>query len=87
MSPIFEYECSQCGFRFERIELTEIDELPECPRCTEEWQKTVEMQKMISVPADPHFVGEGWTRPSNYHNAPQGTHPIPGPKKGRDYPD
>jgi putative FmdB family regulatory protein len=64
MSPIREWECPACGYRFERIEWSNEYELPECPRCREEWKVNQVMEKVISVPASPQFKGTGWTKPT-----------------------
>ena len=51
--PLYEYECTRCGFRFERI-LRLCDPPPaECPEC----QGPV--RKLLSSPAF-QFKGEGW---------------------------
>ena len=31
--PIYEYECEQCGVRFERLQRMSDDALTECPEC------------------------------------------------------
>jgi putative FmdB family regulatory protein len=82
--PIFEYECYICGFRTERIEFTPNPIAPVCPRCEkDEFQEDGEAH-MWKVPSVSSFQlkGDGWTRPSSYHNCPQGTHPVRGPKRG-----
>lgn len=31
--PLFEYECSDCGYVFEKLVLARSAEPPECPKC------------------------------------------------------
>ena len=51
--PLYEYECSACGHRFERIQ--KFSDPPEktCPKCGGE------VHKLISSPAV-QFKGTGW---------------------------
>lgn len=81
--PIREYECVECGFRTERIEYTDQFDPITCPRCAEEIGSERRMKRVISIPADPHFVGSGWTGKSYNYNAPKGTHPVPAPKENK----
>lgn len=52
--PMYEYECTACGHRFERIQ--KFSDLPvdECPNCGEH-----KVQKLLSSPAI-QFKGTGW---------------------------
>ena len=51
--PLYEYECSSCGHRFEVIQKFSDDALTECPKC----QGAV--RKLVSSPAI-QFKGSGW---------------------------
>jgi len=71
--PIREYECPDCQFRVERLELTPDPSLPICERCEKEIGRRVEMTSVVSVPAPANFVGDGWCRPSTYSKPVRGT--------------
>ena len=51
--PLYEYECENCGHRFEVIQKFSDDPLTECPKC----QGVV--RKLLSSPAI-QFKGSGW---------------------------
>lgn len=51
--PLYEYECDNCGHRFEVIQKFSDDPVTECPKC----QGTV--RKLLSSPAI-QFKGSGW---------------------------
>ena len=52
--PLYEYECSACGNRFEQIQKFSDEPVEVCPKCG---KKTV--QKLVSSPAI-QFKGSGW---------------------------
>ena len=52
--PMYEYECSACGHRFERIQKFSDLPIDECPNCGEH-----KVQKLVSSPAI-QFKGTGW---------------------------
>jgi putative FmdB family regulatory protein len=52
--PLYEYQCTKCGHRFERIQSFSADDVKECPVC----QGPVE--RLISTPARPQFKGSGF---------------------------
>jgi putative FmdB family regulatory protein len=52
--PLYEYECKQCGHRFERIQSFSAPDEKECPVCHGE------VERLISTPARPHFKGSGF---------------------------
>ncbi len=52
--PLYEYQCKNCGHRFEKIQKFSDEPIRECPQCH---KQTVE--KLISAPAV-QFKGEGW---------------------------
>jgi putative FmdB family regulatory protein len=52
--PLYEYQCNDCGHRFEKIVKFSDAPLRVCPQCGKE---TVE--QLISAPAV-QFKGEGW---------------------------
>ena len=51
--PLYEYQCKQCGHRFERIQSFSAEDVKECPVC----QGPVE--RLISAPAV-QFKGSGF---------------------------
>jgi putative FmdB family regulatory protein len=52
--PLYEYQCKQCGHRFERIQSFSAPDEKECPVCQGE------VERLISTPARPHFKGSGF---------------------------
>ena len=52
--PLYEYECTACGHRFERIQKFSDAPADTCPKCG---KKSV--QKLLSSPAI-QFKGTGW---------------------------
>jgi putative FmdB family regulatory protein len=52
--PMYEYECTACGHRFERIQKFSDPPVDECPNCGEH-----KVQKLVSSPAI-QFKGTGW---------------------------
>ncbi len=52
--PMYEYECTACGHRFERIQKFSDSPIEECPNCGEH-----KVQKLLSSPAI-QFKGTGW---------------------------
>ncbi len=55
--PIYEYGCTKCGHKFEKIQKFSDDPLTECPNCKEE-----ALQKLISQ-GNFCLMGFGWTNP------------------------
>ena len=51
---MYEYECTACGHRFERIQKFSDAPIEECPACGER-----KVQKLLSSPAI-QFKGTGW---------------------------
>jgi putative FmdB family regulatory protein len=51
--PLYEYQCRECGHRFERIRKFSDAPLTECPSCGGE------VEKLFSAPAI-QFKGQGW---------------------------
>jgi putative FmdB family regulatory protein len=51
--PLYEYECKQCGHRFEKIMKFSDDPVKVCPKCGGE------VEQMVSAPAV-QFKGSGW---------------------------
>jgi putative FmdB family regulatory protein len=51
--PLYEYQCKQCGHRFEKIQSFSAPEIKVCPVCGGE------TEKMISAPSF-QFKGSGW---------------------------
>lgn len=52
--PLYEYQCKQCGHRFERIQSFSAEDEKTCPVCHGE------VQKLISMPARAQFKGSGF---------------------------
>ena len=52
--PLYEYECSACGHRFEQIQRFSDPPIEVCPNCGEK-----KVQKLLSSPAI-QFKGSGW---------------------------
>lgn len=57
--PIYEYQCPDCGHRFDALQKFSDDPIRTCPKCTAE-----NVRKLISAPAL-HFKGSGWAH-DNY---------------------
>src|ERR1700761_5127723 len=51
--PLYEYQCQQCGHRFERIQSFSAEDVKECPVCKGE------VERLISAPAV-QFKGSGF---------------------------
>ena len=51
--PLYEYQCTSCGHRFERIQKFSDPPATECPRCGGA------VEKLLSSPAF-QFKGSGW---------------------------
>lgn len=51
--PLYEYECTKCGHRFEKIESVGASETKKCPKCG---AKAV---RLLAAPAI-QFKGSGW---------------------------
>ena len=51
--PLYEYECKQCGHRFEKIQKFSDKMVKKCPECGGQ------VEQMISAPAV-QFKGSGW---------------------------
>ena len=54
--PLYDYDCSACGRRFEAIHGVHEDPPAECPLCG-----SGPVRKTISAPAF-HFKGSGWAK-------------------------
>ncbi len=51
--PVYEYECEQCGTRFERIQSVRDEPVRRCPECSGTVHK-------VFHPAGIIFKGSGW---------------------------
>ena len=51
--PLYEYECTKCGHRFERIVKFSDAPITKCPKCKGK------VEQMVSAPAI-QFKGSGW---------------------------
>ena len=52
--PIFEYECTECGYYFDELQKLGAEPLVECPDCGED-----ALKKLLSAPAF-QLKGSGW---------------------------
>ncbi len=51
--PVYEYECEQCGTRFERLQSIKDEPVRQCPECSGNVHK-------VFHPAGIIFKGSGW---------------------------
>lgn len=51
--PLYEYRCTQCGYRFEKIQTFGAEPETECPKCHGE------LKRPLTAPAL-QFKGSGW---------------------------
>ena len=51
--PLYEYECQDCQFRFEKLQRLSDPPPPKCPECS---GKIVQMMSTSAA----HFKGSGW---------------------------
>jgi len=51
--PLYEYQCTQCGYRYEKIQKFNSEPEVACPKCGGE------LQRPLTVPAL-QFKGAGW---------------------------
>jgi putative FmdB family regulatory protein len=51
--PLYEYECTKCGHRFEKIQKFSDKKITKCPKCGGR------VEQLISAPAV-QFKGSGW---------------------------
>ena len=72
--PLYEYQCDECGHRFERIQKFSDEPVKTCPSCG----GTV--QKLVSSPAI-QFKGTGWYI-TDYARKPSGGQPGAEAQKG-----
>jgi putative FmdB family regulatory protein len=70
--PMYEYECTACGHRFERIRKFSDPPIEECPNCGES-----KVQKLMSSPAI-QFKGTGWYITDYAKKSGTGTDPKSG---------
>jgi len=52
--PIYEYECENCGYKFEKLQKINDEPLVECPKC-----KQPKLRKLVSA-AGFQLKGTGW---------------------------
>ncbi len=71
--PLYEYECDDCGHRFELIRKFSDQPLSVCPACGGR------VRKLVSSPAI-QFKGTGWYV-TDYARKPSGAQPTPEPGK------
>ena len=51
--PLYEYQCTKCGHRFEKIQKFSDPDVKKCPECG------AKVEKLLSAPAV-QFKGSGW---------------------------
>ncbi len=71
--PLYEYECDDCGHRFELIRKFSDQPLTDCPVCAGR------VRKLVSSPAI-QFKGTGWYV-TDYARKPSGGEPASEPDK------
>src|SRR5258708_12904718 len=74
--PLYEYECTQCHQRTEKIQKFSDPEITVCPHCGGH------LERVLSAPAV-SFKGHGWY-PDGYGNAKPKSSSDGGGKAGRD---
>lgn len=52
--PIYEYECSACGHRLEKLQKLNADPLSQCPVCSRQ-----SLSRLVSMPGF-RLAGSGW---------------------------
>ncbi len=51
--PLYEYKCTKCGSKFEKIESVSASEIKKCPKCG------ARSERVLNAPAI-QFKGTGW---------------------------
>jgi putative FmdB family regulatory protein len=74
--PLYEYECTKCGHRFEKIQKFSDKPVKKCPECGGRVEQT------ISAPAV-QFKGSGWYV-TDYAKKSSGTAPADGGSKDKE---
>jgi len=72
--PVYEYECEQCGVRFERLQRMSEAALTECPECSGHIHRVMQPVGVI-------FKGSGFYVTDNRGRSSTG---VPAPKKKED---
>jgi putative FmdB family regulatory protein len=72
--PVYEYECEQCGVRFERLQRMADASLTECPECSGHVHRVMQPVGVI-------FKGSGFYVTDNKGRSSTG---VPAPKKKED---
>ncbi len=72
--PVYEYECEQCGVRFERLQRMSEAALTECPECCGHVHRVMQPVGVI-------FKGSGFYVTDNRGRSSTG---VPAPKKKED---
>jgi len=75
--PLYEYECSKCGHRVEKIENVSGPYLKKCPKCGRK------VQQLPSAPAI-QFKGSGWYVTDYARKASPGDSTKDAPSEGGD---
>jgi putative FmdB family regulatory protein len=83
--PIYEYECRNCGTRFEKMQPITSDPVKICPNCGEE-----QVRRVIQ-PVGVIFKGSGWyitdNRKSTNESVPAAKSDTPAETKSESKPD
>jgi putative FmdB family regulatory protein len=72
--PLYEYQCTKCGHRFEKIQKFSDKKITKCPECGGK------VEQLLSAPAV-QFKGSGWYV-TDYAKKPSGAGPSDGGKDG-----
>ncbi len=60
--PIYDYECNQCGFRFEKRQRFEEDPLDTCPKCQGKLRRIIHSTPVL-------FKGSGFYITDSRHSS------------------
>jgi putative FmdB family regulatory protein len=74
--PLYEYQCTKCGHRFEKIQKFSDKPIRKCPQCGGR------VEQLISAPAV-QFKGSGWYV-TDYANKPSSSAPADGGSKDKE---
>ena len=78
MVPVYEYECSDCQFRFERKQSFDEEPVAECPECQGKARRVIRSIPVI-------FKGSGFYTTDNRKSAEpeKGKEKLPSKEKGK----
>ena len=74
--PIYEYQCKQCNYRFDKLQRVNATPLNECPQCQQQTLK-----KLVSTPRF-KLQGTGWYE-TDFKDKKPLTKKTPASKEGK----